>query len=78
MVFPVMAGVYYFYPFFTKKLMSEKLGRIAFWLTFTGFNVTFLPMHLTGLLGMPRRVYTYPEGLGWDWLNMISTVGDPS
>ncbi len=75
MVFPVMAGVYYFYPFFTKKLMSEKLGRIAFWLTFTGFNVTFLPMHLTGLLGMPRRVYTYPEGLGWDWLNMISTVG---
>ena len=62
MVFPVMAGVYYFYPFFTKKLMSEKLGRIAFWLTFVGFNITFLPMHLTGLTGhaapglhLPRR-----------------------
>ena len=75
MVFPVMAGVYYFYPFFTKKTMSERLGRWSFWLSFVGFNVTFLPMHLTGLRGMPRRVYTYPEGLGVDWLNMTSTVG---
>jgi len=75
MVFPVIAGVYYFYPFFAKKMMSERLGRIAFWLMFVGFNVTFLPMHLTGLKGMPRRVFTYPEGLGWDWLNLISTVG---
>ena len=75
MVFPVIAGVYYFYPFFRKKLLSEKLGRWAFWLIFVGFNATFLPMHLTGLMGMPRRVFTYPESSGWGWLNMISTVG---
>ncbi len=75
MVFPVMAGIYYFYPFLAKRFLSERLGKWAFWLIFTGFNVTFLPMHLTGLKGMPRRVYTYPGSAGWDWLNMISTVG---
>ena len=75
MVFPVMAGVYYYYPFIAKKTLSERLGRWSFWLIFTGFNVTFLPMHLTGLLGMPRRVYTYPEGLGWEVTNLISTAG---
>jgi cytochrome c oxidase subunit 1/cytochrome c oxidase subunit I+III len=56
-------------------MMSDRLGKWAFWLTFSGFNLCFLPMHLTGLWGMPRRVYTYPTGLGWDWLNLISTVG---
>ena len=75
MIFPVIAGVYYFYPFIRKKKLSERLGRWSFWLIFVGFNVTFLPMHLTGLKGMPRRIYTYPEGIGWDWLNMISTLG---
>ncbi|MEQ8899515.1 MAG: cytochrome c oxidase subunit I [Roseovarius sp.] len=75
MVFPVIAGVYYFFPFIQKKKLSERLGRWAFWLIFTGFNLTFLPMHLTGLWGMPRRIYTYPTGLGWDGLNLISTVG---
>ncbi|OWU84090.1 cytochrome B561 [Oceanicola sp. 22II-s10i] len=75
MVFPVIAGVYYFFPFIQKRLMSDRLGKWAFWLTFSGFNLCFLPMHLTGLWGMPRRVYTYPGGLGWDWLNLISTVG---
>ncbi|MGY3436641.1 MULTISPECIES: cytochrome c oxidase subunit I [unclassified Marinovum] len=75
MVFPVFAGIYYFFPFFRKKLLSERLGRWAFWLIFTGFNVTFLPMHLTGLQGMPRRIFTYPASAGWDLLNMISTVG---
>ncbi|MEC9104873.1 MAG: cbb3-type cytochrome c oxidase subunit I, partial [Pseudomonadota bacterium] len=75
MVFPVIAGVYYFFPFIQKKKLSDRLGKWAFWLIFTGFNLTFLPMHLTGLWGMPRRVYTYPTGLGWDGLNMISTVG---
>ena len=75
MIFPVIAGVYYFYPFFAKKKMSPRLGRAAFWLLFTGFNLCFLPMHLTGLLGMPRRVYTYRDDLGWDWLNLMSTVG---
>ncbi|MWD27043.1 cytochrome c oxidase subunit I [Aquicoccus sp. SCR17] len=75
MVFPVIAGVYYFFPFIRKVQLSERLGRWAFWLIFAGFNICFLPMHLTGLKGMPRRIYAYPEGLGWDWLNMISTVG---
>src|SRR3546814_11827539 len=75
MLFPMFAGLYYFYPFVTARKLSDRLGRIAFWLIFTGFNVTFLPMHLTGLLGMPRRVFTYPAGLGWDGLNMVSTVG---
>ncbi|WP_149755236.1 cytochrome c oxidase subunit I [Roseivivax sediminis] len=75
MIFPIIGGVYYFYPFFAKKKMSDRLGRISFWLTFTGFNICFLPMHLTGLKGMPRRVFTYPGDIGWDWLNLISTVG---
>ncbi|WP_424932758.1 cytochrome c oxidase subunit I [Amaricoccus macauensis] len=75
MVFPVMAGIYYFYPFIRKKVMSERLGKLAFWLVFAGFNICFLPMHLTGLKGMPRRVFTYPGDFGWDWLNLISTVG---
>ncbi|QUS35262.1 cbb3-type cytochrome c oxidase subunit I [Falsirhodobacter algicola] len=74
-VLPVMAGVYYFYPFFTKRLLSVRLGRWAFWLIFGGFNLCFLPMHLTGLRGMPRRVFTYPGDLGWNLLNLISTVG---
>ncbi len=75
MVFPVMAGVYYFFPFFRKKLLSERLGRWSFWLIFVGFNLTFLPMHLTGLRGMPRRIFTYPEVAGWDWMNLMSTAG---
>ena len=75
MIFPVIAGVYYFFPVLAKRMLSERLGRWSFWLTFAGFNLTFLPMHLTGLKGMPRRVWTYPEGLGWDWLNMLSTAG---
>ena len=75
MLFPVVAGIYYFYPAIRGRQLSDRLGRIAFWLMFTGFAVAFVPMHLTGLRGMPRRVFTYPEGLGWDWLNLISTVG---
>lgn len=75
MVFPIIGGIYYFYPFITKKKMSDRLSRWAFWLTFSGFNICFLPMHLTGLQGMPRRVVTYPEAAGWDVLNMVSTLG---
>ena len=56
-------------------MLSDRLGRIAFWLMFVGFNVTFVPMHLTGLRGMPRRVFTYPEGLGFDGLNLASSIG---
>ena len=74
MVFPLFAALYYWLPLMTGRV-SESTGRIVFWLIFLGFNLTFLPMHLTGLLGMPRRVYTYDAGLGWDALNLISTVG---
>ncbi|MBE1206018.1 cytochrome c oxidase subunit I [Aminobacter carboxidus] len=75
MLFPVFAGLYYYYPLIGGKHMSDRVGRFAFWLMFAGFNITFFPMHLTGLRGMPRRVYTYPADIGWDWLNLISTMG---
>ena len=75
MVFPLFAALYYWWPTLNGRMLSERLGRWAFWLMFVGFNVAFFPMHVTGLLGMPRRVYTYPAGLGWDGLNLVSTVG---
>ncbi|WP_432289557.1 cytochrome c oxidase subunit I (plasmid) [Aminobacter sp. BA135] len=75
MLFPVFAGLYYYYPLIGGRHMSDRVGRFAFWLMFAGFNITFFPMHLTGLRGMPRRVYTYPADIGWDWLNLISTMG---
>ena len=74
MVFPVLAGVWYYYPFVTGKLLSRRLGTWSFWLCFLGFNAAFLPMHLTGLLGMPRRVFTYGGDMGWNWLNLWPTV----
>src|SRR5687767_3085363 len=74
-LFPIFAGCYYFYPLVNGKKLSDRLGRIAFWLTFVGFNIAFLPMHLTGLRGMPRRVFTYPADAGFDTLNLISTIG---
>ena len=75
MLFPVLAGVQYYYPFAVGKTLRRDLGIWSFWLMFAGFNVAFLPMHLTGLLGMPRRVFTYSAEMGWDWLNLISTIG---
>jgi len=74
-IFPIVAGFYYFFPLVGGKKLSERLGRVAFWLMLVGFNVAFLPMHWTGLLGMPRRVFTYPANLGFDTLNMNSTFG---
>ncbi|MBN1240903.1 MAG: cytochrome c oxidase subunit I [Gammaproteobacteria bacterium] len=75
MVFPLFAAFHYYLPRATGRMLAEPLGKLSFWLMFVGFNVSFLPMHLTGLLGMPRRVYTYPEGIGWDGLNLTSTLG---
>jgi cytochrome c oxidase subunit I+III len=75
MVFPLFAAFYYWAPFVSAKQLSERLGRWAFGLMFVGFNVAFFPMHITGLAGMPRRVYTYSEHLGWGPLNMVSTIG---
>jgi cytochrome c oxidase subunit I+III len=74
-LFPVVAGLYYFFPLVNGKRLSDRLGRVAFWLMFIGFNVTFLPMHFTGLRGLARRVFTYPEGLGFDVLNLVSSAG---
>jgi cytochrome c oxidase subunit I+III len=74
-VFPILAGFYYFFPLVGGKRLSDRLGRIAFWLIFIGFNAAFLPMHLTGLRGMPRRVFTYPAEMGFDGLNLTSSIG---
>ncbi|HUQ63471.1 MAG TPA: cytochrome c oxidase subunit I [Acidimicrobiales bacterium] len=74
-MFGLFAGAYYWYPKLTNKLLNEKLGKLHFWLMLIGFNLTFGPMHLLGLWGMPRRVYTYPSGRGWDFWNLMSTVG---
>lgn len=74
-IFPVVGGVYYFFPFAMGKKLSDRLGRLVFWLLFLGFNVTFLPMHLTGLVGMPRRIFTYADNLGFEGLNLVSSIG---
>ncbi|MDQ1154172.1 cbb3-type cytochrome c oxidase subunit I [Brevundimonas sp. SORGH_AS_0993] len=75
MVFPLFAAIYYWLPMSSARPLSERWGRWIFWLMFVGHNVTFLPMHLTGLMGMPRRVYNYLPDRGWDVPNMISTIG---
>ena len=74
-VFGIFAGIYYWFPKITGKLLNERLAQIHFWLMLIGLNVTFFPMHILGLLGMPRRIYTYPGNLGWNELNLIATVG---
>ncbi len=74
-IFGVFAGLYYWFPKMTGRLLSERWGRWHFWLTFVGFHLTFFVQHLLGLMGMPRRVFTYPDLPGWGVLNLISTVG---
>jgi cytochrome c oxidase subunit I len=74
-VFPLLGAVYYWFPKITGRMMSEQLGRWHFALAFTGFNLAFFPMHQLGLMGMPRRVYTYIPETGWGGLNLLSSVG---
>jgi cytochrome c oxidase subunit I+III len=74
-VFPIFAGMYYWFPKVTGRMYFERPGQIAFWLIFAGTNVLFFPMHIVGLLGMPRRVYTYPGGMGWTAYNVVETIG---
>ncbi|MGD9614563.1 MAG: cytochrome c oxidase subunit I [Alphaproteobacteria bacterium] len=74
-VFPMLAAAYYWLPHFTGRLPRVNLGTATFWLIFVGFNLTFFIMHWTGLLGMPRRVYTYDADTGWGWANLISSIG---
>ena len=74
-LFGVLGALYFWFPKMSGRLLSERLGRWNFWTVFIGFNLAFLPMHWTGLLGMPRRIYTYPEDLGWSTVNLITTIG---
>jgi len=74
-VMPLIGAFYYWYPKVTGRMMSERLGLWNFWLLFIGINVTFFPMHILGLRGMTRRIYTYQEFLGWGTLNLIATIG---
>ena len=73
--FPIFAGVYYWFPKHTGRMLDERLGKLSFWLLFVGIHVTFFPMHIVGLLGMPRRVHTYAEETGWAVWNLISSLG---
>ena len=75
MVFAIFAGLFYWFPKMTGRMYNERLGKISFWLMFVGFNLTFIPQHMLGLLGMPRRVYTYDNGGIWEVYNMLSTIG---
>src|SRR6185312_5086907 len=74
-IFGVLAGLFYWFPKMTGKMLDEKMGRWFFWLFVIGFNTTFLVQHVLGLIGMPRRVYTYPDLPWYGTLNMISTIG---
>ena len=74
-VFPLLGGFYYWFPKVTGKLYNERLGKLSFWVTFIGTGLTFFPMHIVGLLGMPRRVYTYPDDVGWQSYNLIESIG---
>ncbi len=74
-MFGLFAGIYYWFPKFTGRLLHEGWGQVHFWLMFIGFNVTFQPMMILGFLGMPRRIYSYSEGTGWDFWNMVATAG---
>lgn len=74
-LFGIFAGVYYWFPKMTGRMLDERLGKLNFWLLFGGFIITFFPMYFLGIMGMPRRVHTYAPDLGWDSLNLLSTIG---
>jgi len=74
-VFAAFAGLYYWFPKMTGRYLDDRVGKVQFWLTTVGFSLTFLPMYVLGILGMPRRVYTYAPDLGWNTLNMVATIG---
>lgn len=74
-IFGIFAGIYYWWPKITGKMLDESLGRLNFWLMFIGMNLTFFPMHYLGLNGMPRRIYTYSAEFGWENLNQLASIG---
>jgi cytochrome c oxidase subunit I+III len=73
-VFPLLGAIYYWFPKITGRMMNERIGRAVFWLVFVGFNLTFFPMHILGLQGMPRRIYTYQPDMPWHGLNLFSSL----
>jgi cytochrome c oxidase subunit 1 len=75
LILGVFGGMYYWLPKVFGRMLDERMGKINFWLTLIGFNLTFFPMHFVGLYGMPRRTYRYDEGLGWDTWNLVETIG---
>jgi cytochrome c oxidase subunit I len=77
LVFTIFGAIYYWFPKVTGRMLSERLGRWHFWLFVIGFNITFLTMHVPGMLGMPRRIYTYPADRGWEIWNLVVTLGLP-
>ena len=74
-LFPLFGAFYHWFPKFTGRVMDDVIGKINFWILFVGFNLTFFPMHLLGLKGMTRRIYTYPAEMGWEQGNALATVG---
>src|SRR5918992_247449 len=74
-IFGLFAGLYYWWPKISGRLLSERLGKLHFWLMFIGFNLAFAPFHILGLQGMPRRIQSYPDGYGWNLWNVVSTAG---
>jgi len=71
----LFSGIYFYWPKITGRLLDERIGKVHFWLMLIGFNLTFAPMHILGMNGMPRRIYTYPAGMGWEFWNMLQTAG---
>jgi heme/copper-type cytochrome/quinol oxidase subunit 1 len=71
----ILAGAYYWFPKMFGRLLDERLGKWHFWTTLIGFNITFFPMHIVGLMGMPRRIFTYPDLPGWGDINLFETFG---
>jgi len=74
-IFGIFSGIYYWFPKMTGRLLSEKIGKWHFWLLFIGMNLVFMPMHVLGIQGMPRRIYTYGPGRGWELWNFVETIG---
>ena len=74
-IFPLLGGIYYWFPKFTGRMYNERMGKWSFWLLFIGQNVTFFPMHFNGLDGMPRRIYTYADNMGWEFWSLVSSLG---
>src|SRR3954468_23108495 len=74
-VFPIFGALYYWLPKMTGRMLSERLGKWSFWTMLIGFNASFFPMHILGMMGMQRRIYTYDSGLGWGTLNAVVSIG---